>query len=352
MLINTIRILGAIKRYKQVWGSDTRPAQVILPLSANHGTFGNDGLYAESKMALESLFNKWRSEKWANFLTICGASIGWTRGTNLMQGNDIIAEGIEKLGVRTFTQTEMAAHILALMSYPMVKICQTVPVYADLNGGLDTLQDLTEALTNLRQEITDLSALRKAIVDETAKDEATIKGAASSQIKTDPVVDPYGTFDLGFPELPNFQNEIIPLGVQLKGMVDLERVVVITGFAELGPHGNARTRWEMEAFGKFSLEGCIEMAWIMGLIKHTNKTINGKKYTGWVDSKTEKPVKDADVKINYEKYILEHSGIRVVEPALWVSLNFSTLSFLVKYLQEGNIFPAAILEATSDILLP
>jgi 3-oxoacyl-ACP reductase-like protein len=40
----------------------TRPAHVILPLSPNHGIFGYDGLYAESKLGLEALVNKWKSE--------------------------------------------------------------------------------------------------------------------------------------------------------------------------------------------------------------------------------------------------------------------------------------------------
>jgi hypothetical protein len=31
----------------------------------------------------------------------------------------------------------------------------------------------------------------------------------------------------------------------LAGMVDLEQTVVVTGFGEVGPYGNARTRWEM-----------------------------------------------------------------------------------------------------------
>jgi 3-oxoacyl-ACP reductase-like protein len=76
----------------------------------------------------------------------------------------------------------------------------------------------------------------------------------------------------------------------MKGMVDLECVVVVAGFAEVGRWGNSRTRWEMEAFGEFSLEGCIEMAWIMGLIKNFNERLkDGISYSGWVDAKTERP---------------------------------------------------------------
>lgn len=65
--------------------------------------FGGDGLYAESKIALEVLFNKWFSESWAEYLTLAGAVIGWTRGTGLMAQNNVLAEGVEKLGCRTFS---------------------------------------------------------------------------------------------------------------------------------------------------------------------------------------------------------------------------------------------------------
>ncbi|KAK1069694.1 beta subunit of fatty acid synthetase, partial [Friedmanniomyces endolithicus] len=55
MLTNLLRMLGAVKAQKATRGFETRPAQVILPLSPNHGTFGNDGIYSESKLALEIL---------------------------------------------------------------------------------------------------------------------------------------------------------------------------------------------------------------------------------------------------------------------------------------------------------
>jgi fatty acid synthase subunit alpha, fungi type len=40
----------------------------------------------------------------------------------------------------------------------------------------------------------------------------------------------------------------------------------------------------MEARGEFAIEGCIEMAWITGHIKHFDaKLKNGNLYIGWVD---------------------------------------------------------------------
>ena len=47
-------------------------------------------------------------------------------------------------------------------------------------------------------------------------------------------------------------------------------------------------RWEMEAWREFTIEGYIEIAWIMGFIKHFDSQLkDGSLYVGWVqlDSK-------------------------------------------------------------------
>ncbi|KAJ2719175.1 fatty acid synthase alpha subunit Lsd1 [Coemansia sp. Benny D115] len=215
MLTNTLRLVGAVKTAKELHTRSAKPAVVVLPLSPNRGVFGGDGLYSECKLGLESAFNRWHSESWGDCLSVIGASIGWTRGTTIMSANNLVAQSIEELGVRTFSAREMAFSIL-------------------------------------------------------------------------------------------------------HGMVDLDKVVVITGFGELGPFGSARTRWEIEAHGEFSIEGCIELAWVMGLIKHHDGKLpeSDKHYVGWVDAKTGKPVRDIDVKPQYEDHILAHTGIRLIEPEL------------------------------------
>lgn len=317
MLTNVVRLIGAVKSKKSDLGFNTRPAQVILPLSPNHGTFGNDGLYSESKLALETLFNRWYSESWGDFLTICGAVIGWTRGTGLMSGNNIVADGVEKYGVRTFSQQEMAFNLLGLMSPAIVDLCQTEPVWADLNGGLQFLPDLKDMMTKLRGEIMETSAIRQAVTKETAIENKIVNGEDSEALYKKTNIEPRANMKFDFPDLPDWETEVEPLNGKLKGMVDLDKVVVVTGFSEIGPWGNSRTRWEMEASGEFSLEGCIEMAWLMGLIKNHNGPLKGKSYSGWIDAKSQEPVDDKDVKSKYEKQILEHSGIRLIEPELF-----------------------------------
>lgn len=316
MLTNTIRILGEVKTQKSTRGIVTRPAHVILPLSPNHGIFGHDGLYAESKLALEALLNKWRSEGWRNYLSVCGAAIGWTRGTGLMSVNDVVAEGIEKLGVRTFAQQEMASNILGLMSTIMTSICQTEPIVADLMGGMDEVDGFEDAVSAIREELNTASEIHRAILQEQELDRQTISGG-SGAMKSEILparIDRRMNMSLGFPSQLDYADEIAPLHEDLAGMVDLERVVVVAGFAEIGPYGSSRTRWEMESQGEFSPEGCVEMAWMMGLIKHHQGPIDGRRhYAGWVDAKTKKPVADEDIKAKYESQILAHTGIRLVE---------------------------------------
>ena len=314
MLTNVLRLLGSIKKRKSSKGYNTRPTQTILPLSPNHGTFGSDGLYSESKIALETLFNKWHSEDWSEYLTVCGANIGWTRGTGLMSSNNIVAEEIENLGVRTFSPNEMAFSILGLMVPAVAQLCEVEPVYADLTGSICSVPDLQAVTTRIRKDIMDKSENRRAQHLETSRESDKIHGNDASSVHHQFQIKPRANLTFQFPQLLDYHSDIAPL-VDLKGMVDLERVVVVTGFSELGPWGNARTRWEMEAFGKFSLEGCIELAWIMGLIKHHNGPIKAMQgtYTGWIDVKSGEPIHDGDVQSKYEKYILDHTGIRLVE---------------------------------------
>ncbi|KAM0246183.1 hypothetical protein ACHAQJ_010322 [Trichoderma viride] len=350
MLTNLLRLLGCIKTEKSKCGVKTRPAQIILPLSLNHGTFGSDGLYAESKLALETLFFKWHAEDWSSYLTICGASIGWTRGTGLMSANNITAMGVEDHGIRTFSAQEMAFNLLGLMSPAIVDICQDEPVFADLNGGLQSISDLKGVINQIRKDIEDTADIRKAVAKENSIEYIVTNGINSEALYKQKIIEPRANMRLEFPPLSDWKTDISHLNESLNGMVDLEKVVVITGFAEIGPWGNSRTRWEIEAHGEFSLEGCVEMAWIMGLIKHHNGSIKGtdQLYSGWVDSKTREPVEDKDVKKKYEKFILEHSGIRLIEPELFGGYDPHKKQLLHEIIIEEDLEPFEASQETAE----
>ncbi|KAG2076495.1 hypothetical protein BDR04DRAFT_694370 [Suillus decipiens] len=316
MLVNLLRILGAVKNKKASRHFVTRPTQVILPLSPNHGLFGNDGLYSESKISLETLFNRWNSESWGEYLCLAGAVIGWTRGTGLMDATNIVADEVESHGVRTFSAKEMAFNILGLMHPLLFSITQVEPIWADLNGGMDRLPDLADITTRIRTNLNKKSELRRAIARDNALDFKVINGAEGERVLQTVNVVPRANFTFEFPALePTSSLHDLQ---KLRGIIDLEKVVVITGFAEVGPWGSSRTRWEMEARGEFTIEGCIEMAWLMGYIKHFDGRLkDGSLYVGWVDFKTGEPVDDKDVRSRYEKEILSHAGVRLIEPELF-----------------------------------
>ncbi|KAF5337910.1 hypothetical protein D9758_013124 [Tetrapyrgos nigripes] len=316
MLTNLLRILGAVKTKKASRQYVTRPTQVVLPLSPNHGLFGNDGLYSESKISLETLFQRWASESWGDYLCLVGAVIGWTRGTTLMGPTNIVAHELESHGVRTFSAKEMAFNILGLMHPLLFSITQVEPIWADLNGGMDRLPDLAEITTRIRTNLMKKSDLRRAVARDNALDYKVINGVEAERLIQTVDVLPRANFHFNFPKLETV-DQLADLS-KLRGMIDLEKVVVITGSAEVGPYGSARTRWEMEARGEFTIEGAIEMAWMMGYIKHFNGRLkDGTLYVGWVDSKSGDPIDDKDVKGRYEKEILTHSGVRLIEPELF-----------------------------------
>ncbi|KAH9182568.1 hypothetical protein AeNC1_015456, partial [Aphanomyces euteiches] len=178
MLTNTYRMLGKIIDYKGARNIDTHPCFATLPLSPNHGTMG--GLYAEAKLGLEVLMNKWHSEGWEHYLSIGGAVIGWTRGTGLMAGNNNVSVGIEKLGVRTFSHVERAFNLTSILHPRIVAAAAKSPLWVDSGGGMARLH--------------------------------------------------YAQF----PDLPA-ASELATLGKNYKGMINLEKTVVVVGFGQVGP---------------------------------------------------------------------------------------------------------------------
>ncbi|KAI8915921.1 hypothetical protein EDD86DRAFT_221808, partial [Gorgonomyces haynaldii] len=306
MLTNVMRLLGEIKTKKEKLGYTTRPAAVMLPLSPNHGTFGSDGLYGESKLGLETLVNRFFSESWGQYLTIIGAVIGWTRGTGLMSANNTVGQGIEELGARTFSTVEMAFNLIALLDPKLVSLSIQEPIWADLNGGLQFVKNLNVVTMNLRKELTESSQIKQNVIRDSQMDLKVLGKQEKPRLKTVP----RSNFTFDFPKIKKMSH--------LNGLLDLDKTVVVTGFGEVGPFGGARTRWEMESNGEFSLEGCIEMAWIMNLIAYHHGPLKKMPfYSGWVDVETQEPVLDHEIKTKYEERILKHSGIRFIEPELF-----------------------------------
>ena len=90
------------------------------------------------------------------------------------------------------------------------------------------------------------------------------------------------------------------------------------------------------------------MAWIMGLIKNHNGPLKGKSYSGWVDAKSNDPVDDKDVKAKYEKQILEHSGIRLIEPELFKGYDPNKKQLLQEIQIEEDLDPFESSKETAE----
>ncbi|KAK7464186.1 fatty acid synthase alpha subunit Lsd1 [Stygiomarasmius scandens] len=140
--------------------------------------------------------------------------------------------------------------------------------------------------------------LRCAVARDNALNHKVIHGVEAERFVQTVDVLPRANFRFNFPKLESVE-QLSDLS-KLRGMMDLDKVVALTGSVEIGPWGSVRTRWEMEARGELTIEGAIEMAWMMGFIKYFNE-----------------PADDKDVKGRYEKDVLAHAGVRLTEPELF-----------------------------------
>ncbi|MEM1348787.1 MAG: beta-ketoacyl synthase N-terminal-like domain-containing protein, partial [Myxococcota bacterium] len=301
MLTGVERLIAQIAAHYDEMGRPSNPCHVILPLSPNHGIFGGDGAYAESKAGLEVLLNRWSSERhaWGQSVTLCGARIGWVRGTGLMDANNPIAAKLEeRTQVRTFSAPEMGFMIAALCAPEMKELAHHAPTFADLTGGFGDDPAVHDALGAIRVELEEHArttraarslqqSWRKAVFGDDPES-PTLKA-----MPTQPIAVPDGAQPLEWAQLP-----------KTKEM--LERTVVLVAGAEIGPWGSSRTRhvWEVDA--ELSAAAVLELAWITGLVRWERG--------GWVDVESGEEVEEGDIAQRYRAQLTEHSGIRFIEP--------------------------------------
>ena len=101
-----------------------------------------------------------------------------------MSASNIVAQRVESHSVCTYSATEMAFNILGLMHPLLFSITQVESIWADLNGGMDRLPDLTDITVRSRQEINAESSLCKAISRDNALDYKSANGLYAEAVLT------------------------------------------------------------------------------------------------------------------------------------------------------------------------
>ncbi|MBX7057910.1 MAG: DUF1729 domain-containing protein [Leptospirales bacterium] len=327
MLLGVERLIAEMTSAYQRRHIRHKRLRVALPLSPNHGVFGFDGMYAESKLALESLLRKYHSEyaEWGRYTQLLGLRIGWVRGTGLMELNDAVAPELEaRAAVRTYHRSEMGLMIAMLLAAaPESK----GPLIADLSGGLASVSGLKALLADIRLQLQRQSRLRRRqhSLHQLLRESPEPQKVRALQPPAQP-----------FPALPD-ETQLQRYAVAAPPA--LKDIICVVGFGEVSPGGSARTRWNLEKDGELSLESAIELAWMTGRIRsERNAAGNGRS---WVAAESGEVLADFEIKARYEAELLQTTGIRFVEPQ---TLGFDPLNLPVHtdvVLEEDFLIPAA-----------
>jgi fatty acid synthase subunit alpha len=154
-----------------------------------------------------------------------------------MDDNNILAEGLERFNLKTFSQDEMALRIIGLMALPIVQANYLEPLLADLSGGLNLVPDIKEKMVTIRNELSEMSSSHRILAKEQeAESNASLAGMESAAL---PSFNKRANIKLDFPRLLDYESEIKQFS-NLEGMIDLEKVC--THNLVLGSHPQARDK--------------------------------------------------------------------------------------------------------------
>ena len=285
-LLGVERLVAALGRDAARLGRD--PVTALLPLSPNHGTFGGDGPYGETKAALEVLLRRVVSEHdtWGRGIAPVAARIGWVRGTGLMGMNDAVAGPVqEHLGITTFSAQEMARHLLDAVAQ--------APTEVDLTGGFGDVDDLRGAIQPLADEL-------RAEAETAAAADALREQITALPPTPDTV-----------PALPGPATDTTAYAHTVSGgatatpALNPADMVVLVGLGELGPAGTARTRFELETAAR-SPASIGELAWLCGLVTYERDGYRGT----YVDTATGDDVPEHELAARYRDEVARRTGLR------------------------------------------
>jgi fatty acid synthase subunit alpha len=100
---------------------------------------------------------------------------------------------------------------------------------ADLGGGLSSFINLRPVLQQIQEKINSKSSMKKSLFAEQLCESS--EDSSSAQPRR--VLAPKARLQLEKANLPEYE-ELQPLASRLHDMVDLDRVVVVVGFGEVG----------------------------------------------------------------------------------------------------------------------
>lgn len=296
MVLAVEKLVGGIAAQLRDRGLGSR-CHVVLPLSPNEGKFGGDGVYAETKRALEVLAAKWGTEReaWGRHTSLVLARIGWVRSTSLMEAMDAVAPRLEqRTGVRTWSSTEMGTLIAALCTDGARALAELEPLRVDLSGGLSKLKEFRSVVDGIRAEAE--AVVRKA---RSAADLRARVDAAAGRAPAEPVeVDALPSFGPATLEAPTGEPDGVPLS----------ELIVVVGVGELAACGSARTRFELEVSDELSAAGVLELAWMTGLVQFDPRV------GSWVDVESGDKVEEHALAERYREAVHGRVGIRFIEP--------------------------------------
>ncbi len=308
LLTGVERLLGQLALKFAQRGKPSEPVLALLPLSPNKGDFGGDGYYAEAKAGLEVLLRKWKSEyeAWGRYFALCGAEIGWVRGTGLMDENNALAALLEKeTDIYTFSSDEMGLLLTLLSTEPVRREAAKEPVRADLSAGFSSVKEFSALIDRLSRKLEERGRRKKRLQKTLREVTPPAECPASSQLKA-------------LPNWPVTNGSLL----ERSGLLDspeklerewgkfrapLEEMVVIVGFGELGPCGTSRTRLFCEWGGELPASAVIELAWMMGLVQYR---ADGKPR--WIDAETGEEVPEEQLASRYRERVLAGIGIREI----------------------------------------
>ena len=120
------------------------------------------------------------------------------------------------------------------MDASTASFCDLEPLMADLAGGLSSFINLRPMLQQIQEKIDSKSNMKKSLF---AEDQFENDDESSSSPATAPrrLLIPKARLQVEKASLPDYE-ELQPLAARLQDMVDLERVVVVVGFGEVGKY--------------------------------------------------------------------------------------------------------------------